>query len=373
MEPVILEVSDLVALPNQTLEYSFGPSVRVRGELANFRVSKNKWLYFDLRDEQASVRCFGTVYLLPGPLEDGLLVEVSAEPRLHPRYGFSLNLRGLRPVGEGSIKQAASLLEKQLAQEGVFAPERKRGLPYPPHSIGLVTSSESAAYADFRKVLSARWGGLEITLADVPVQGESAPPLITGAIQYFNAVANPPDVLVLIRGGGSADDLIAFSDEKVVRAVAMSRVPTLVAIGHESDTSLAELAADHRASTPSNAAELLTPDRRDVLAQLSARAAQWQDMLRQKIIGARRELPTAEQLSELLARRLEAEATNVRTMRQLLAALNPSAALGRGFALVRRADGQLVRGRRQLAKDAIVKLEFADARATARVREIDDK
>ena len=120
---------------------------------------------------------------------------------------------------------------------------------------------QSAAYADFTKVLAARWGGLSIEVIDVQVQGEPAPRQITAAVDYFNSQAEPPEVLILIRGGGSAEDLAAFSTEQVTRAVAASRVPTLVAIGHEVDVSLAELAADMRASTPSNAAELLVPDR----------------------------------------------------------------------------------------------------------------
>jgi exodeoxyribonuclease VII large subunit len=373
MEAPVLAVSEFVALTNQTLEYSFGPSVHVQGELANFRVSKNKWLYFDIKDDEASVRCFGSVYVLPGPLEDGMLLEVVAAPRLHPRFGFSLNLRSLRPVGEGSIKQAAALLEKKLASEGLFDASRKRALAYPPARIGLVTSSESAAYADFQKVLAARWGGLEISLADVQVQGESAPAQIVRAIQYFNALAEPPEILALIRGGGSADDLVAFSDEAVVRAVAASRVPTLVAIGHEVDTSLAELAADQRASTPSNAAELLVPDRRDVLAQVKALASQLDDSVKRLLMSERQKLPaSAQQLAQAIDHRLETSASYLSSTRQLLAALNPRLALARGFALVRTSDGTLVRGRQQLAKDAIVTIELSDASASAQIQEIYD-
>jgi len=140
-EPLILQVSDFVALLNQTLEYAY-PNVTIVGELANFRVSKNRWVYFDLKDEYASVKCFGTVYMLPGPLVDGLMVQVRGAPRLHPQYGFSLNMQAIKPAGEGSLKRAKLVLEAQLKDEGLFAPERKRAIPYPATFIGRITSIE---------------------------------------------------------------------------------------------------------------------------------------------------------------------------------------------------------------------------------------
>lgn len=134
-------------------------------------------------------------------------------------------------------------------------------MPYPPESIGVISSFASAGLADFRKVISQRWGKLDIKLFDVQVQGKDSPKQIVNGLQYFNQLANPPEVLVIIRGGGSADDLPAYSSELVVRAVATSRIPTMVAIGHETDVSLAELASDARASTPTHVAQLLVPDR----------------------------------------------------------------------------------------------------------------
>src|SRR6266404_1706708 len=140
MEDLVLAPADFVALLNQTLEFAY-PSVIIEGELSNFRVSKNRWLYFDLQDELASVKFFGTVYNLPGPLEDGLKIRVVGSPRLHPRFGFSINVVSISAVGEGSI----------------------------------ITAGNSAAYADFIKILGERWGGVEIQLADVYVQGVQAP------------------------------------------------------------------------------------------------------------------------------------------------------------------------------------------------------
>lgn len=262
---VIFSVSDFVAVFNQTIEYVY-PTVSIVGELSNFKISKGKWIYFDLKDEQSSVRFFGTTYALPGPLEDGMVVQVTGTPRLHNTFGFSVNVKTIRPIGEGALKRAADLLRAKLRAEGLFAAERKQALPYPPQRIGLVASGESAAYADFLKILNARWGGIEILHAESQVQGEAAVRQIVAALDMLNAMGNL-DVIVITRGGGSADDLAAFNTEQVVRTIAASRVPTLVAIGHEIDESLSELVADMRASTPSNAAELLTPDRTAVLLQ----------------------------------------------------------------------------------------------------------
>src|SRR3989344_82516 len=139
MKEIVFSVTDFVALLNQTLEFAY-PDVSIVGELSSFRVSKNRWVYFDLKDETASVKFFGTVYSLPGPLEDGMMLEVLGAPRLHPQFGFSVNIQAIKPVGEGTIRRAAALLEAKLKTEGLFAQERKRPLPYPPKRVGLVTS-----------------------------------------------------------------------------------------------------------------------------------------------------------------------------------------------------------------------------------------
>src|SRR5581483_9878111 len=286
---VELTPSQFVAIFNQTLDLAY-PSVAISGELANFRISKQKWVYFDLKDESSTLKFFGSVYQLPGPLKDGLMLKIRAQPRLHHTYGFSLNVLHIEPTGEGSIKKAAELLQAKLASEGLFDPARKRHLPYPPERIGLITSSGAAAYADFKKVLNARWRGLIIDFVDVQVQGESAPAQIVEALERLNEEAQPPEVIVLIRGGGSPEDLIAFSSEQVTRAVAASRVPTLVAIGHETDISLAELAADKRASTPSNAAELLVPDHKHSWREITGLASHLNQLAMHRISLAKHNL-----------------------------------------------------------------------------------
>jgi len=340
-ETPVFTVADFVAATNQTLEYALSGAV-VQGEIANFRVSKGKWLYFDLKDELASVRCFASLFQLGGSFEDGMVVRARVLPKLHEQYGFSLTVQSMQPVGEGSLRRAADLLRAKLEAEGLFSTERKRMLPYPPQRIGLVASGESAAYSDFIKVLQARWGGITVMLHDTLVQGDAAPAELVRAITA--ASQGDYDVVVMTRGGGSADDLAAFNDEAVVRAVAASRVPTLVAIGHERDESLAELAADVRASTPSNAAELLVPDRSDHLRALAAYHAQLSELLARQV---------NDKLSHLKGQR-EALLSTIKVLfshhqasqslrRQLLVALKPLTALERGFALLRDSEGKVVR------------------------------
>lgn len=364
-----LGVSEFVALFNQTVEFAY-PYVTIVGELANFRVSKNRWIYFDLKDDDAVVRFFGTVYTLPGPLEDGMLLKVNGSPRLHPLYGFSINVVSITPSGDGSIKKAASLLEAKLAAEGLFDPARKRSLPYPPSHVGLITSSEAAAYSDFIKVLNKRWGGVAVELIDVQVQGEAAPEQIVRAIAHFNQQAQAPEVLVITRGGGSAEDLQAFSNEQVTRAVAASRIPTLVAIGHERDVSLAELAADQRASTPSNAAELLVPDRLERLRELYTIYKHAEQDMGELLVSTRQRLTSQQETFEqMLEQVFQSANSKLRLQTQLLMVLDPKAPLQRGYALLQK-NGANVRSIHAVALGDIVDITVSDGQLTAAVQTI---
>lgn len=362
-----VSVSEFVSVLNQTLEYAY-PSVLIVGEVANYRVSKNRWVYFDLKDEYASVKFFGTVYQLPGPLEDGLLLQVRGLPRLHQQFGFSVTVQFMQPVGEGSLKKAATLLEAQLTKEGIFDPIRKRSLPYPPHRVGLITSSESAAYKDFVKILNDRWAGLEITVADVQVQGEQAPGQIVRAIEYLNIHESALDIIVITRGGGSADDLGAFNTEQVVRAVAGSRIPTLVAIGHEVDISLAELAADQRASTPSNAAELLVPDKKSELPMLVERRLQLGRSLEQLHASRKAILHQAKEQLELSVKEYIAQTARALVdARRLLDALGPHSVLQRGYAIVR-ASNSVVRSKHDVQPGESLTIELHDGTIISKVQ-----
>ncbi|HVX23955.1 MAG TPA: exodeoxyribonuclease VII large subunit [Candidatus Saccharimonadales bacterium] len=366
----VLPVSDFVALLNQTLEFAY-TSVVVSGELANFKIWRERLVFFDLKDEGAVINCFAFVSQLPGPLEDGMTLEVRGQPHYHETRGFSFNVQRVQLAGEGTIKKAAELLQAKLTAEGLFALERKRALPYPPQRIGLITSEQSAAYADFTKILAARWGGVAIELIDVQVQGEAAPAQIVAAIEQFNALAKPPEVVVLIRGGGSPEDLAAFSTEQVTRAVAASRVPTLVAIGHEVDLSLAELAADQRASTPSNAAELLTPDRRHQLTVLTEMQQQLVRALRQSVEDQRLSVNRwQEQLVLAIQQRLSDARQQVTLHGQLLEAYSPQAALSRGYAIIR-AQQQLISSVKQLHRGQSLDVQFHDGVAQTTVHQIE--
>jgi exodeoxyribonuclease VII large subunit len=371
-DELVFGVSDFVAVVNQTLEFAY-PYVSVEGELSNFRVSKNRWVYFDLKDENATLRCFGTVYMLPGPLEDGMVVRVSGNPRLHPHYNFSLTVQTMRPVGEGALHRAADLLAAKLQAEGLFDPQRKRTLPYPPRRVALVTAGSSAAYADFMKILNARWRGVDIDHYDVLVQGEQAPAQIVQAVSRVNALAEPPDVLVLVRGGGSAEDLATFNTEAVCRAVAASRVPTLVAIGHEVDISLAELAADQRASTPSNAAELLVPDRRHVLEALHRQREDIRHSLIQ-FVGRRQEEVKAARtaLQTGVEAAYDRARERLRTAGRLLEAYSPEAALRRGYVLVR-VGGHLVTSVGDVQAGTELAIQLQDGTIDAKVVKIQQK
>lgn len=338
MQPLTLTPTDFIATTNQVLETSFG-FFYIEGELSQLRISKNKWVYFDVKDEYAKVSFFGTVYMLPGPLEDGMMVRVGGTAKMHPQFGFSVTAQSIQPTGVGSIAQAFVLLKAKLEKEGLFAVDRKRSLPATPQDIALVTSAESAAYADFIKISQARWPFAKITVYDSLVQGENAPDAIVRAIQQANSNPTLPDVIVVTRGGGSADDLAAFNDERVVRALAASRAPTLVAIGHEVDESLAELVADRRASTPSNAAELLLPDKHHELevvramkrniAHLAASFTALEHsalrMQQQRLIHAAQSITQTQRM--LLVQQ-----------RQLLQSYNPTNVLARGYAIARSGD-----------------------------------
>jgi exodeoxyribonuclease VII large subunit len=299
-----------------------------------------------------------------------MLLKVRGTPRVHPQFGFSITIQSIRLAGEGTLRRAADLLQQKLTAEGLFDPARKRSLPYPPESLGIITSKESAAYADVSKVLGARWAGLDITLADVQVQGEPAPLQIAEAIATFNQQANPPEVLLITRGGGSAEDLQAFNAEVVVRAIAASRIPTIVAIGHEVDTSLAELVADVRASTPSNAAELLVPDRAHEQATLTSSKRELGAMLNHVLQTETLHLKqVVGHMTQLVENRLAHAKAGLAAKRQVLELLSPEATLRRGYVLVRDSSGKVIRTTKDATKARHLELQFADGKIRTEARQ----
>ena len=279
--------TEFIAVVNQTLEYAYSP-VMVTGEVASFKVNQGKWVFFDLKDEESSVSCFMTLWNMRVPLEDGMKVTVRAVPKLTKWGKFSLTVDAVRPVGEGSLKKAYEMLKKKLTVEGLFDPAKKRPLPTDLTRLGVISSTQAAGYADFIKIINARWGGMKVSVAHTQVQGMDAPDQIIKALKYFNE-RGEVQVIAILRGGGSADDLSCFNDEALVREIAASRIPVITGIGHEVDESLADLAADVRASTPSNAAEMLTRDRTEEKAKLKRAMLRAKQALINRVEQARQE------------------------------------------------------------------------------------
>lgn len=335
MENIRLSVSDFIAVTNQTLEYAY-PSVEVEGEVASFKINQGKFVFFDIKDAGGSVGCFMTVWQLRVPIEDGMKVIVTATPKLTQWGKFSLTVRAVRPSGEGAIKKSLELLKAKLENEGLFSEDRKRKLPTVPEHVAVISSTQAAGYADFIKIIDDRWGGLQVDVGHVQVQGEVAPDQIIRAINYFNAQETLAEVLVIIRGGGSADDLSAFNDERLVRAIATSRIPTLVGVGHEVDESLADLAADVRASTPSNAAQILVPDRHEIIRavryQVQSLLPRVESTIEQQVMIVRTNLSD---ILEKTNEHIDTYADKTTAIRNVLAQLNPETVLARGYALLR--------------------------------------
>jgi exodeoxyribonuclease VII large subunit len=336
MENLQLTVSDFVALVNQTLEYAY-PTVAIVGEVSEFRVSQGKWVSFKLKDDESVVDCFMGYQNLRIPIENGMKVLVVAAPRLNGKWGkFSLSVRSLKPMGEGSIKKGFELLKAKLEAEGLFAQERKRPLPRVPAHIAVISSTESAGYIDFCKIINERWGGMQVEVAHTQVQGDPAPDQIIRAIKYFNNLEVLPEVLVIVRGGGSAEDLMTFNDEFLAREIAGSRIPTLVGVGHEIDHTLADMVADVRAATPTNAAEILVPDKREIIRSAHQQASSLGYLLVQAI--DQHSTRVHEQLEKAFRRireQLDQSFERLGTLRVAVAQLNPENVLKRGYALLR--------------------------------------
>lgn len=266
----ILSVSEFVTYLNETFRAIWDPTqAAVEGEVSEFRVSQGQWVSFNLKDEASMVNCFMVLRNLNVPIEDGMRIRVYGYPRVYPKWGkLSFNADRVEPVGEGSLRRALQLLRKKLEAEGLFDASRKRSFPRFPRRIALIASKTSAAYGDFVRIVNERWSGLDIDLYHVVVQGERAPGMIVRALHA--AQSNDYDAIVITRGGGSFEELMAFNDEGLARAIYASKVPTLVAVGHERDVTLAEEVADIRGSTPTDCARRLVPDKRDILYELSA-------------------------------------------------------------------------------------------------------
>lgn len=327
-------VGEFLALVNQTLDFAY-PNIEIEGEVSSFKVNQNKFVFFDLKDEEGTVGCFMTVWQLRMPIEDGMKIVVQAAPKITQWGKFSVTVKALRPVGHGAIKKSAELLKKKLDDEGLFRADKKRIIPRPPRRIGVISSTQAAGYADFIRILDQRWRGIDIDVAHVQVQGVGAAQQIIAALTTLNERADQYDAVVIIRGGGSADDLATFNDEPLVRAVAASRVPVMTGIGHDTDTSLVDLAADVMATTPSNAAERLVPDRHDVIATMQRNVHQNGQRLTRRIDTVLQQVH--EKIREVPAKLVVSISNYERrlaSIQTVINAHNPEKILRRGYAIL---------------------------------------
>ena len=327
-------VSDFIAYCNQTLEYAY-TGCTIEGEVSEMKTSQNKWVFFSLKDEGGSIECFIPIWQLRVPIEDGMKVLVRGTPKLTNWGKFSFTIQAIQPVGQGNIKKSYELLKKKLTAEGLFAPEKKRPLPRDLTKIGVISSTQAAGYADFIKIVNERWGGLEISVCHTQVQGLVAPDQIIRALNYLNEHSEV-EVVAIIRGGGSADDLACFNDEKLVRAIAASKIPVITGIGHEVDESLSDLAADVVASTPSNAAQMLTRDKKaeiknlhDNISRIYAQITSRIDLLSNDV-----KLRTLSISSRILSV-IESYEGKIKSTVSILKSLNPENILKNGYAILR--------------------------------------
>lgn len=393
MEKPTITVAQFLSLVNTTLRTIPTETFCIEGEISDFRVSQGKWVNFDLKDESAEAKlpCFTTVYQVGTPLVDGMRVRACGYAKVFERFGkFSLNVDEVTPVGEGALAKAYALLKEKLLNEGLFDETRKRELPRFPQRIGLITSREAAAYGDFLRILGNRWGGLRILHASVHVQGQHAVEEIVNAFRQLNELSadERPEVIVLTRGGGGLEDLHAFNDERTVRAVFGSSVPVIVGVGHERDETLCDFVADVRASTPSNAAERLVPDRRELQQSLSFAAMRMEDRLRGLLSGWQTRIDRGTLLlehaftdigtrldtglvrlihaHERFAERVASMGQRVHNLERLLDSMNPVRVLDRGYAIVRH-NGTIAKNGEQLPPGELLSIQLAKGKVEAEV------
>ena len=366
----------------------------VRGEISNYKAYPSGHHYFSLKDGEGAIRCVmfkREAMSLRFRPENGMKVIAFGRVAVFPRDGqYQLYCTALTPEGVGDLHLAFEQLKQKLYAEGLFDPARKKPIPRFPGRIALITSSAGAAVRDMLRILGARWPVSEVFLLPVRVQGAEAPGEISAALDWANA-HQVADLIITGRGGGSMEDLWAFNEEAVVRAISRSAIPVISAVGHEPDVTIADFAADLRAATPSNAAELAVPDRSEVGARLRQTAGRLAQAMGRKLEGARKDLDRAAKCRALQDpmnyvddKRMELDRQRERLAAGLTAALggtrqrfgglaakldalSPLKVLGRGYAIPRKADGAVVRSVRDVSPGDGLTLRVADGEVSCQV------
>lgn len=391
----VLSVGELTGQIKQTLENGIG-RVWVSGEISNFSRPASGHCYLTLKDESAQIRAViwrNAAKAARFELHDGLEVICQGYLDVYaPRGSYQLVIQKIEPKGLGALERALRLLREKLTAEGLFSPARKRPLPRFPRRIAFVTSPTGAAVRDFLEVLRRRWLDVHVLIVPVRVQGDGAAAEIAAGIELVNKLAQRVDVLVVGRGGGSLEDLWAFNEELVVRAIHASRIPVVSAVGHEIDITLSDLVADVRALTPSEAAERVVPAMDELREYLDRQQSRLAAALRGRFQLARTRVDNlagcrvfrrpleriqrqGQRLDELQARagramtrRLERATAAIESKAAQLESLSPLGVLARGYSLTTRmADGGLVRSMRDVAPGELVRTRLADGEITSRV------
>jgi len=388
----VLTVSELLRSVRDALERRF-PLLWVRGELSNLSRAPSGHCYFTLKDAAAQVDCVmfrSRAAALDWEPRDGARVEVCALVTLYePRGRFQLTVEGMRPAGLGPLYERFLRLKEKLEREGLFDLAAKREPPAFPGCIGVLTSPAAAALRDVLTTLARRNPAIPVIVYPVPVQGEGAAARIAAMLATANA-RDECDVLLLVRGGGSIEDLWSFNEETVARALRASRIPVVVGVGHESDFTIADFAADRRAPTPTAAAELVSASRAELLGRLA-------DCVRGVGREMRRRLEYAMQNTDSLARRLVHPGERLRSHQQLmtqllarlafgvsqrihrcsallerfqatLASVDPTAVLARGYSITRNAVGEVIRDAAVVKEGEVVRTTLARGSLESEVR-----
>lgn len=371
MDKKIYGVSEL----NQMIKGMFDASdelsaVYVAGELSNYKIYPSGHHYFTIKDQEGSLRCVmfaRQASRLRFRPESGMKIVAFGRVTVYPRDGaYQLYCSQLQPLGTGDLQLAYEQLKKKLRDEGLFDSRYKKPLPRYPEKIALITSGAGAAVRDMIRILCARYPIAKVIVLPVRVQGEEAPPEIAGAIRYANA-RRVADVIITGRGGGSIEDLWAFNDERVARAIFASEIPVISAVGHEPDVTISDYVADVRASTPSNAAEIAVPDKAELLQSLDVTADRMEKLLLQKVdfyrdrlndIASKRvfqsprvyvdERKTAlsgadERLTAAFRNLIAAKKERYVFLGASLDAMSPLGVLSRGYSIARGPDGKVLR------------------------------
>jgi len=384
-------VKEITRQIKDALETVF-PPLWVEGEVSDFRAASSGHLYFSLKDDEARIRAVmfrreaGRLPFLPA---DGMHVLVFARLTVYESRGdYQLIIEDMEPRGAGALYQALEKLRLKLEAEGLFLPERKRSLPLFPSCVGVVTSAAGAAIRDILKVLKERESPVNLVLSPALVQGREAPDSLVSALRSIEEHGEA-DVIIIGRGGGSFEDLLPFSDERVIRAVAQCPVPIISAVGHEIDMTLADLAADVRAPTPSAAAEMVVAGKKDFLAQINFTASRLLSaqghVLRDKReqvqgVGSRLIHPRYlldqgwMRLDDLSFRltshsraRLQAFRSDLSRFSVLLRSLGPQAVLERGYAVVQKENGKVVRSPKQVVPGEGLDVRVAEGKIKVKV------